>query len=56
MAPVDATAADLRLAQLLAGLSVATDLGMGQPPGHAARTCLLATELGRRTGLGRSAP
>jgi len=42
------------LAQLLAGLSVATDLGMGQPPGHGARTCLLATELGRvldRAGL-----
>jgi HD-GYP domain-containing protein (c-di-GMP phosphodiesterase class II)/DNA-binding CsgD family transcriptional regulator len=48
---VHATAPDLRLAQLLAGLTVATDLGMGQPPGHGARTCLLATELGRRMGL-----
>jgi HD-GYP domain-containing protein (c-di-GMP phosphodiesterase class II) len=43
------------LAQLLAGLSVATDLGMGQPPGHGARTCLLATELGRRMGLAQGA-
>jgi HD-GYP domain-containing protein (c-di-GMP phosphodiesterase class II)/DNA-binding CsgD family transcriptional regulator len=28
---------------------------MGQPPGHGARTCLLATELGRRMGLAEDA-
>src|SRR5690349_22943092 len=28
---------------------------MGQPPGHGARTCLLATELGRRMGLAQGA-
>ena len=28
---------------------------MGQPPGHGARTCLLATELGRRMGLAERA-
>jgi hypothetical protein len=34
---------DLRLADLLAALSVATDLGMGQQPEKAVRTCLVAT-------------
>jgi HD-GYP domain-containing protein (c-di-GMP phosphodiesterase class II) len=41
----------LRLADLLAALSLTTDLGMGHPPEEAIRTCLLATELARRTGL-----
>ena len=34
---------DLRLVDLLAALSVATDLGMGQEPEKAVRTCLVAT-------------
>ena len=42
---------DLRLADLLAALSVTTDLGMGQPPEKAIRTCLLATGLARGMGL-----
>jgi HD-GYP domain-containing protein (c-di-GMP phosphodiesterase class II) len=42
---------DLRLADLLAALSVATDLGMGQEPEKAARTCLLATQLARAMEL-----
>jgi putative nucleotidyltransferase with HDIG domain len=42
---------DLRLADLLAALSVATDLGMGNEPEKAIRSCLLATELARATGL-----
>ena len=37
------THGDLRLSDLLAALSVATDLGMGQPPEKAVRSCLLAT-------------
>lgn len=37
----------LLLADLLAALSVATDLGMGQPPEKAIRSCLLATGLAR---------
>lgn len=43
--------ADLRLAELLAPLSQTTDLGMGQPPDTAVRTCLLATGLARRMSL-----
>ncbi|MGH3863177.1 HD domain-containing phosphohydrolase [Actinokineospora sp.] len=37
----------LRMADLLAALSVATDLGMGRPPEKAIRSCLLATGLAR---------
>lgn len=35
-----------RLAELIAALSLATDLGTGQPMGHTLRTCLLAYHLG----------
>lgn len=45
------TRAGLRLSELLAALSVATDLGMGQHPEKAVRSCLLATGLGRALGL-----
>ncbi|MEX2373392.1 MAG: HD domain-containing phosphohydrolase [Dehalococcoidia bacterium] len=45
------TARPLRLAELLAPLSLATDLGMGAPDEHSARACLLAAALGRRMGL-----
>jgi len=41
----------LRLAELMAALSLATDLGMGQPMEQALRTCLIATALGERLGL-----
>ena len=37
----------LRLMDLLAALSLATDLGMGQPPETASRCCVLATRLAR---------
>ena len=40
----------LRLADILAALSVTTDLGMGNPPEEAIRTCLIATSLARRLG------
>jgi HD-GYP domain-containing protein (c-di-GMP phosphodiesterase class II) len=40
----------LRLAELLASLSLATDLGTGQPLGHGLRTCLLAVSLAREMG------
>jgi HD-GYP domain-containing protein (c-di-GMP phosphodiesterase class II) len=43
--------ADLRLADLLAALSLATDLGMGQEPEKAVRGCLVATSLARAMGL-----
>ncbi|GAC1507851.1 MAG: 3'3'-cGAMP-specific phosphodiesterase [Candidatus Dormibacteraceae bacterium] len=41
----------LRLAELMAALSLATDLGMGQPLEQALRTCLIALDLGGRMGL-----
>lgn len=41
----------LRLAELMGALSLATDLGMGQPLEHALRTCLVALALGDRLGL-----
>jgi HD-GYP domain-containing protein (c-di-GMP phosphodiesterase class II) len=41
----------LRLAELMAALSLATDLGMGQPLEQALRTCLIAVELAERMGL-----
>jgi hypothetical protein len=37
--------AEVRLAELLAALSLATDLGMGQPSGHAVKTCALSVRL-----------
>ena len=41
----------LRLAELMAALSLATNLGMGQPLEQALRTCLIAIELAERMGL-----
>jgi hypothetical protein len=41
----------IRLAELIASLSLATDLGMGQPMDHALRRCLLAVRLGEALGL-----
>src|SRR5262245_9313127 len=40
-----AAAHPLRLAELLAAVSLATDLGTGQPLGHALRTCTIAAAL-----------
>src|SRR5215475_2526405 len=39
------------LAELLAVLSLATDLGMGQPMEHVLRQCLIALRLADRLGL-----
>jgi HD-GYP domain-containing protein (c-di-GMP phosphodiesterase class II) len=41
----------VRLAELLAALSLATDLGMGQPMEHMLRQCLIALRLADRLGL-----
>jgi putative nucleotidyltransferase with HDIG domain len=41
----------LRLAELMAPLSLVTDLGMGNTPEEAARSCLLGTALARDLGL-----
>jgi hypothetical protein len=45
----------LRLAELLAAFSLATDLGMGQPMEHVLRSWLIAGRLGERLGLGSEA-
>jgi putative nucleotidyltransferase with HDIG domain len=42
---------DLRLAEVLAPLSLVTDLGMGNTPEEAMRSCLLGTALARTMGL-----
>jgi hypothetical protein len=41
----------LRPTELIAALSLATDLGVGQPLEQALRTCLIALVLGDRLGL-----
>lgn len=46
-----ADAYSLRLAELIAALSLAIDLGMGQPPEQALDTCVLAMRLGEALGL-----
>lgn len=40
----------IRLSELLVGLSAVADLGMGQPVGSAARSCLVAVGLARASG------
>ncbi|MCX4098490.1 HD domain-containing phosphohydrolase [Nocardia sp. alder85J] len=44
----------VRLAELLAVLSLASDLGMGQPMEHVLRQCLIALRLAQRLGLSES--
>src|SRR6478752_4150761 len=41
----------VRLADLLISLSMATDLGFGQPPEHMLRSARIAMRLGERLGL-----
>ena len=40
-----------RFAEVIAVLSMATDLGLGLPLEHTVRTCLLSVEIGRRAGM-----
>lgn len=42
---------DVRLAELIASLSLATDLGLGLPQEHVLRQTVIATRLARRAGL-----
>jgi HD-GYP domain-containing protein (c-di-GMP phosphodiesterase class II) len=42
----------LRLAELLAAVSLGTDLGAGQPLGHALRTCVIGTGIAQAMGCG----
>src|SRR5438874_11102633 len=41
----------VRLAELVALLSLGTDLGLGQPMEHMIRACLIALRLGEQVGL-----
>jgi len=41
----------LRLAELLAALSLGIDLGFGQPMEHVLRQCIIALRLAERIGL-----
>jgi len=41
----------IRLAELMSALSIATDLGMGQPLEFALQACLVAVRLGEKLGL-----
>ena len=43
--------AHLRLAELVAALSLGIDLGFGQPMEHVLRQCLIASRLAERVGL-----
>src|SRR5437660_3787554 len=45
---------NLRLAELMAALSMATDLAMGQPVEQAMASCIVAVRLGERAGLDRA--
>ena len=45
---------ELRLADLLAALSLTTDLAMGQQPEKAIRAAVVATEIGRHMALGEA--
>jgi HD-GYP domain-containing protein (c-di-GMP phosphodiesterase class II) len=45
---------DIRLAELIAALSLATDLGMGQPLEWALCTCVLGVRLGDALGMGEA--
>jgi HD-GYP domain-containing protein (c-di-GMP phosphodiesterase class II)/DNA-binding CsgD family transcriptional regulator len=49
--PAQSAANDIRLAELLAALSVATDLAMAFPPETALRTCMLGVQIGRELRL-----
>jgi HD-GYP domain-containing protein (c-di-GMP phosphodiesterase class II) len=49
--PVVDGAGRLRLVELLGAVSLATDLGTGQPPFHGVRTSVLAVAVGRELGL-----
>jgi len=45
------TSTEIRLSEVLAAMSTALDLTEGQPPGHAARSAILASKLAEKIGL-----
>src|SRR5436190_12506694 len=48
----DTDRAHVRLAELVAALSLGIDLGFGQPMEHVLRQCLIASRLAERVGMG----
>src|SRR5262245_23993787 len=44
-------ASSVRLSEVIAAMSFALDITEGQPPGHAARTCLIGMRIAREIGL-----
>ena len=53
--PLVVGAGQLRLVELLGAISLATDLGTGQPHFHGVRTSVLAVAVGRELGLDEAA-
>ncbi len=53
--PNPTSSSDIRLAELMAALSIATDLGMGQPLEFALGSCVLSVRLGEALGFGEEA-
>ena len=48
---MSSTGSPARLSELIAALSLATDLGLGEPMEHMLRSCLISMRLGKRMGL-----
>ena len=48
---MSSTGSPARLSELIAALSLATDLGLGEPMEHVLRSCLISMRLGERMGL-----
>src|SRR5262245_55920475 len=46
---------EVRLSEVIGGLSYALDLTEGEPPGHATRTCLIGMRVADELGLDRTA-
>src|SRR5213595_3111815 len=49
--PSSSSESSLRVAELIAALSLATDLGLGQPLEHALRSAIISVRLGDLMGL-----
>lgn len=55
MNPTPSNNSGVRLAELIASLSIATDLGLGQPMEHALSSCIVAVRLARKCGYSEEA-
>ena len=55
MSPTPSKSSGVRLAEVLASLSIATDLGIGQPMEFALSACILAVRLAKKCGYSEEA-